>query len=165
MVWDRSCYLLSTGFNPHPGLLSHRTVLCQYHPLPQLYTGNENHGRKIGTPCGAFWAWCRILIHIRLLFAYTLGRSRYDRPSHRVYMTFFSRRGWQVQFVEADLKTPLPRTFTFAHADKIRELACRGEALGTLEAKQTLEEAIEKGRGGTYLRLTGEQYAKLKRKW
>jgi hypothetical protein len=37
--------------------------------------------------------------------------SCYDRPSHRVFMTFFYRKGWQVQFVEADLKTPLPRTF------------------------------------------------------
>jgi hypothetical protein len=49
--------------------------------------------------------------------------SRYDRPSHRVYMTFFSRQGWQVQFCEADLKTPLPRMFTFKDPEKIRELA------------------------------------------
>ena len=54
--------------------------------------------------------------------------SRYDRPSHRVYMTFFLRRGWQVQFAEADLKTPLPRQFSFADPEKIRELARRGEA-------------------------------------
>jgi hypothetical protein len=53
--------------------------------------------------------------------------TRYDRPSHRVYMTFFSRSGWQVQFCEADLKTPLPRRFTFADPEKIRELARRGE--------------------------------------
>jgi hypothetical protein len=52
--------------------------------------------------------------------------SRYDRPSHQVYMYFFFRRGWQVQFLEADLKTPLPRKVTFAVADKIRELARRG---------------------------------------
>jgi hypothetical protein len=26
-------------------------------------------------------------------------------------MTFFYRAGWQVQFCEADLKTPLPRQF------------------------------------------------------
>jgi hypothetical protein len=40
---------------------------------------------------------------------YTGGMSRYDRPTHRVYMTFFFRSGWQVQFLEADLKTPLPK--------------------------------------------------------
>jgi hypothetical protein len=89
--------------------------------------------------------------------------SRYDRPSHRVFMTFFYRKGWQVQFVEADLKTPLPRTFTFADPEKIRELARRGEAMGTSEGRQMLEYAIEAGRGGVYLKLTPEQHAKLKR--
>jgi hypothetical protein len=65
--------------------------------------------------------------------------------------------------LEVDLKTPLPRQFTFQHADKPRELARRGEALGTLEQKQALEDAIEMGRGGLYLRLTPAQYAKLRR--
>jgi hypothetical protein len=69
------------------------------------------------------------------------GMSRYERPSHRVYMTFFSRQGWQVQFSEADLKTPLPRTFTFADPEKIRELARRGEAWGDSENRQMLESA------------------------
>ena len=76
--------------------------------------------------------------------------SRYDRPSHRVYMSFFSRSGWQVQFLEADLKTPLPRKFTFTDADKISELARRGEAWGDSESEQMLEHAIESGRGGVY---------------
>jgi hypothetical protein len=78
-------------------------------------------------------------------------------------MYFFFRRGGQVQFLEANLKTPLARKVTFADADKIRELARRGEALGTSEAKQMLEHAIETGRGGVYLKLTLEQYARLKR--
>jgi hypothetical protein len=69
-----------------------------------------------------------------------------------------------VQFVEADLKTPLPRQFTFKDPEKIRELAKRGEAMGTSEARQMLEYGIEVGRGGTYLRLTPEQYAKLRRR-
>jgi hypothetical protein len=30
--------------------------------------------------------------------------SRYDHPSHQVYMYFFQRGGWEVQFLEADLK-------------------------------------------------------------
>jgi hypothetical protein len=38
--------------------------------------------------------------------------SRYDKPSHQVYMYFFKRGGWQVQFLEPDLKTPLPRKLT-----------------------------------------------------
>jgi hypothetical protein len=100
---------------------------------------------------------------IRLLFPYAASMSRYDRPSHRVFMTFFFRRGWQVQFCETDLKTPLPRTFTFADPEKIRELARRGEAWGDSESRQMLEYGIENGRGGTYLKLTPGQYAKLRR--
>jgi hypothetical protein len=41
--------------------------------------------------------------------------------------------------------------------------ATRGEAMGTSEARQMLEYAIEVGRGGVYLKLTPEQYARLKR--
>jgi hypothetical protein len=89
--------------------------------------------------------------------------SRYDRPSHKVYMYFFKRGGWEVQFTEADLKTPLPRKLTFTDPEKIRELARRGEAWGASEARQMLEHAIETGRGGVYLRLTPEQYARLRR--
>jgi hypothetical protein len=92
------------------------------------------------------------------------GMSRYDRPSHQVYMYFFLRSGWQVQFLEPDLKTPLPRKLTFSNPEKITELARRGEAWGTSEAKQMLEHAIETGRGGIYLRLTPEQYERLRRR-
>jgi hypothetical protein len=90
--------------------------------------------------------------------------SRYDRPSHRVYLYFFQRSGWQVQFLEADLKTPLPRKLTFTDPEKIRELARRGEALGTSEDRQMLEDAIAVGRGGLYLKLTPRQYAALRRR-
>jgi hypothetical protein len=79
-------------------------------------------------------------------------------------MYFFLRSGWQVQFLEADLKTPLPRKLTFTDPEKIRELAKRGEAWGTSEARQMLEHAIETGRDGVYLRLTPEQYARLRRR-
>jgi hypothetical protein len=37
---------------------------------------------------------------------------------------------------EADLKTPLPRKFTFADPEKIRELARRGEAWGDSESRK-----------------------------
>jgi hypothetical protein len=90
--------------------------------------------------------------------------SRYDRPTHQVYMHFFLRSGWQVQFLEPDLKTPLPRELTFADPEKIRELARRGEAWGTFEARRMLEQAIDTGRGGVYLKLTPNQYARLKRR-
>lgn len=61
---------------------------------------------------------CRAGGYIRPFFAYTLGMSRYDRPSHQVYIYFFKRGGWQVQFLEADLKTPLPRRLTFSEPEK-----------------------------------------------
>jgi hypothetical protein len=65
--------------------------------------------------------------------------------------------------LEVDLKTPLPCKLTLADAEKVRELARRGEALGTLESRQMLEGAIERGRGGVYLRLSPGQYRKLRR--
>ena len=65
-------------------------------------------------------------------------------------MSFFFRSGWQVQFLEAD-------------PEKIRVLARRGEAWGDSESRQMLEVAIEQGRGGCYLRLTPDQYARLRR--
>ena len=90
--------------------------------------------------------------------------SRYERPSHCVYMTFMLGHGsWFCQFLEADAETPLPRKLNFADPEKIRELARRGEAWGNLESKQALEHGIETGRGGVWLNLTLEQYARLKR--
>jgi hypothetical protein len=77
-------------------------------------------------------------------------------------MNFHFRGGWQVQFLEADLRTPLPRTLTFSDPDKIRELARRGEAWNDSESRQMLEHAIETGRGGVFLRLTPDQYARLR---
>jgi hypothetical protein len=40
-------------------------------------------------------------------------------------------------------QTTLPRRFTFADPEKIRELAKRGEAMWTSKARQMLEYAIE----------------------
>jgi hypothetical protein len=54
-----------------------------------------------------------------------------------------------------------PRTFNFTDPEKIKELAKRGEACGTSEARQMLEVAIETGRGGCYLNLTPAQYRAL----
>jgi hypothetical protein len=76
-----------------------------------------------------------------VLFPYNPDMSRYDRPSHRVYISFFLRDGWQVQFLESDLKTPLPRKLTFSDPEKIRELAKRGKAWGDSESRQMLEHA------------------------
>jgi hypothetical protein len=55
-----------------------------------------------------------------------------------------------IQFLEADLKTPLPRTFRFATPEKVVELAERGRGLKDLASRQALEHGIETGRGGVY---------------
>jgi hypothetical protein len=38
---------------------------------------------------------------------YTAQMSDDQPTTRRVYMTFFLRQGWNVQFLEADLRTPL----------------------------------------------------------
>jgi hypothetical protein len=85
-----------------------------------------------------------------------------DGTTRRVYMTFFLRNGWYCQFLEPDLKTPLPRTFTFATSDKIEELIRRGAGMRDLADQQAVEHGIGMGRGGVYLNLTEEQYGMLK---
>jgi hypothetical protein len=47
--------------------------------------------------------------------------------------------GGSRQFLEADLRTPLPRTLTFTDPEKISGLARRGEAWGDSESRQMLE--------------------------
>ena len=97
---------------------------------------------------------------LRLVFAYTAPMTSLT-VRHRVYMSFQSRYGWHCQFLEQDLKTPLPRKLHFKSADKVIELVARGGGLGNLESKQMLDQAIEMGRGGVFLSLTPEQYAEL----
>jgi hypothetical protein len=79
-------------------------------------------------------------------------------------MQFVRRDVWHVTFLEPGLERPLPKTPTFKDEGKIRELARRGEAWGDSESRQMLEHAIENGRGGCNLRLTPEQYRRLRRK-
>ena len=40
---------------------------------------------------------------------YTEGHVALRSPSHQVYMYFFKRGGWEVQFLEADLRSPSPK--------------------------------------------------------
>lgn len=79
----------------------------------------------------------------------------------RVYASFQCRDGWQVSFLESDLKTSLRRRLTFANEQKIVELAERGNADLNLESRAAIQHGIGIGRGGFYLNLTDEQYAAL----
>lgn len=95
---------------------------------------------------------------------HTPGEKRCEscRPRHRIYMTFFERRGWYCQFLEEDLKTPLPRKLLLPGIEKILEMAERGGAFKSLADRQGVEQALETGRGGVFLELTEEQYRRLK---
>jgi hypothetical protein len=65
-------------------------------------------------------------------------------------------------FSKKDLKTPLPRKLTFQTPEKVEELIRRGGGMNDLAGKQAVGHGIEMGRGGVYLKLTGEQDKALK---
>ena len=111
---------------------------------------------------GQMCALCRS----SLLAPHTMGeqlcaRCRGERKRDRVYMSFMHRNGWLCQFLEEDLKTPLPRSVTVANQEKVREMARRGGAAMSLDVLQALDHGIEIGRGGIWLELTDDQYRKL----
>jgi len=91
------------------------------------------------------------------------GMPPQDR-THRVYVSFQDRHGWQCQFLEADLKTPLPKRLHFTSSDKVVELVERGGGITDQESRLMLEQGISMGRGGVFLRLTEEQYATLRKR-
>jgi hypothetical protein len=115
-------------------------------------------GGFLGIQYDAAW---RIVGRIRRFFSYTESMTSQE-VRHRVYLSFQCRYGWHCQFLEQDLKTPLPRKLHFASSDKVVELVERGGGLSNLESRQALDQAIEIGRGGVFLNLTEEQYARLK---
>lgn len=82
---------------------------------------------------------------------------------HRVYMYYMFREGWSCQFLEEDLKTPLPRRLHFQDAAKIRTIVEKVGNFANLQDRQALDYGLEIGRGGVWLQLTEEQYGHLKR--
>lgn len=80
----------------------------------------------------------------------------------RVYLHFMWREGWYCQFLEEDLKTPIPRKLVLPDSAKLMELAERGGYVLNLENRQAIEHAIANGRGSLWLELTADQYAKLR---
>jgi hypothetical protein len=80
----------------------------------------------------------------------------------RVYASFQRRDGWQVSFLESDLKTSLRKHLTFASEQKIVELAERESAESNLESRAVIQHGIETGRGGLWLNLNEQQYNRLR---
>ena len=80
----------------------------------------------------------------------------------RVFLQFSFRQGWFCQFLEEARKTPLPRTVLLSDEGKLFELVKRGGFTLNISGRQEIEEAIRKKRGGVWLELTPDQYAKLR---
>ena len=91
------------------------------------------------------------------------GMHRQDQ-THRVYMSFQDRHGWQCQFLEADLQTPFPKRLHFSSSEKLVELVERAGGFTDQEARLMLAQGIAMGRGGIFLRLNEEQYNKLRKR-
>jgi hypothetical protein len=77
-------------------------------------------------------------------------------------MPFFLQDGLRAQFLDADVKTSTAETPVLGSGEGSGRSAPRGEARGDSESRQLLEHAIDVGRGGLYLKLTLEQYRKLR---
>jgi hypothetical protein len=96
---------------------------------------------------------------------YTRGERYCDSckpPVKHVYASFEQKKAWQVVFYDSETQQRLC-TVTFQEGEKLLELAKRGGALSNLESKQMIENAISNGKGGVFLKLSPEQYIKLKR--
>jgi len=78
-----------------------------------------------------------------------------------VYFSFFQRDGWVIQFSPPSADGPLGRSRTLATADATREMILRTPTPVDLAARQALDAAFERGRGGLFLELTPEQYRKV----
>jgi hypothetical protein len=80
-----------------------------------------------------------------------------------LYASFQHRKGWHVSFLESDSQTSLRKRLTFVNEQKIVELAERRKADLNLESRAAIQHGISIGRGGFYLKLNDEQYAKLRK--
>lgn len=93
------------------------------------------------------------------------GRESYCarcQPVHRVYMAFERRADWHVTFTEEGHGKLLSRPLRYSDPAKIVELARRGGHPMNLEGRQALDLGISNGRGGVTLKLTPEQFKKLR---
>lgn len=89
-------------------------------------------------------------------------RRRQMAP-RRVYMSYFVRGEgqWCCGFLEPDLKTQIGRGCLFASADKLRDLVARTPTKLVAQDRNAFEHGLTTGRGGVWLEITAEQYAKL----
>lgn len=93
---------------------------------------------------------------------HTPGRKRCVScaSKHHVHVMSFRFGGWHCRFA-TERWQPLLKRLIYRDAAKIRETARRGNALIDDAARESLELAMEIGKGGIMLRLTDEQYRAL----
>jgi hypothetical protein len=77
-----------------------------------------------------------------------------------VYVAFEKKVSWHLVISDSNSHRRLG-TLVFGDDDKIVELVRRSGGLTNLESKQALERGIDSGKGGVFLKVTPEQYAKL----
>jgi hypothetical protein len=77
-------------------------------------------------------------------------------------MYYMLRENWMCQFLEEDLKTPLPRRLYFKDPEKIRGIVEKVGNFADLAQRQALDYGLQMGRGGVWLQLTEAQYRQLK---
>src|SRR5271168_4545935 len=65
--------------------------------------------------------------------------------THLVYMSFMQRQGWYCQFLEKDLKTPLPRKVVLKDAADVLQMAIRGGSRMDTEKRHAFDYAIGMG--------------------
>jgi hypothetical protein len=70
---------------------------------------------------------------------------------------------WDCVFLEADLKTELPRKLTFTDPALLFQIAERGGYRLNLEGRQAIALGIENRNGSIRPELTEEKYQKLRR--
>jgi hypothetical protein len=91
------------------------------------------------------------------------------RPTYRVYFSSFvlgnGQPGgeWIIQFSLPSLEGSLGRIRVVRSEQAVRDLIARTPTNFTLADRQALDYAFSLGRGGVFLHITGEQYAKLLR--
>lgn len=83
-------------------------------------------------------------------------------PKRTVYMQFFLRPGWVCNFLEADSRTSVGRVRVLRDDELLRATIERGGGMPDSEARNMVEYAIQRGRGGVTLSLTEAQYQRLK---
>jgi hypothetical protein len=133
--------------------------------LPQYFRLLFAYGRRARNDCvetvgrGDFCCACKNFLPP----PHTRGERYCDKckpPLKHVYAAFERKKAWQVVFYDSATKQLL-RTVTFQDEQKLLELAKRGGGLTNLESKQMIEDGIDNGKGGVFLKLSHDQYLKL----